>query len=69
MKRMLMVIMAVASSFSAASLTSEGKKDKRDEKKGSHAQYVARLARQLLHRSPLYTWVKIKKSSNLPPST
>ena len=37
MKRILMVIMAVASSFSAASLTSEGKKDKRDEKKGSHA--------------------------------
>jgi hypothetical protein len=38
MKRMLMAIMAVAVaiSFSAPSFAGEGKKDKKDEKKGGH---------------------------------
>ncbi len=37
MKRILMVIMTVAISFSAHSFADEGKKDKKDEKKGGHA--------------------------------
>ena len=39
MKRMLMAIMAVAvaMTFSAPSFAGEGKKDKKDEKKGGHA--------------------------------
>jgi hypothetical protein len=38
MKRMLMAIMAVAVAvtFSAPSFAGEGKKDKKDEKKGGH---------------------------------
>ena len=39
MKRMLMAIMAVAVAvaFTAPSFADEGKKDKKDEKKGGHA--------------------------------
>ena len=37
MKRILMAIMAVAVTFSAPTFAGEEKKDKKDEKKGGHA--------------------------------
>jgi hypothetical protein len=46
-------------------------KSKISSKRGPtlHDPRVAPLAKQLLHKSPLYTWAKIKKSNTIPPST